>query len=43
MGDSSGRKRQHIAYARGQFAGLDQRRDLFEAPGRHIDEKEEGS
>jgi hypothetical protein len=33
VGDAGGGKRQHIADARGQFAGLDQGRNVFEAPG----------
>jgi hypothetical protein len=33
VGGSGLAKRQHIAYARGQFTGVDQGRNLFEAPG----------
>jgi hypothetical protein len=33
VGRSGLGKRQHIAHARGQFAGFDERRDLFEAAG----------
>ena len=31
VGEAGRRKRQHIAHARGQFAGFDQGRNLFEA------------
>src|ERR1700741_1366909 len=34
-------KRQHIADACGQFTGLDERPELFEALGRDVDENEE--
>ena len=41
-GRFGGSKRRHIAYFRGQFADLDDGRNLLEAPGRDFGEKEQG-